>query len=65
MVWQVDAAVMLFMRAVDTENFEKVLATLNDTSYMGVLRALDERILFRYKNPSGYYRLDLSKVLTN
>lgn len=53
---------MIFMRTVDTENFEVVLEVLNDQSYMGVMRTLGERILFRYKNPTGHYRLDLSKV---
>lgn len=58
---QTQAAVSLFMRTVNTDALVAALDRMSPAARHGVMQALGERSLFRYMNPTGHYRLDLSK----
>jgi len=58
---QTQAAVNLFMRTVDTDALVAAIDTMSEAARFNIQHALAERSLFRYMNPTGHYRLDLSK----
>jgi hypothetical protein len=53
--------VNLFMRTVDTDALVAAIDTMSEAARFNIQHALGERSLFRYMNPTGHYRLDLSK----
>lgn len=55
------AAVNLFMRTVDTDALVAAIDKMSEAARFNIQHALGERSLFRYMNPTGHYRLDLSK----
>eukprot|EP00959_Pyramimonas_sp_CCMP1952_P227186 4750156-Pyramimonas_sp.AAC.2 len=56
------AAVMLFTRIVDTENYTMFLRrAVKGQIYDKVIKMLGHYIQFRFNNPTGHYLLDLSK----